>query len=178
MSDLRGAVAPKKVETSASSKILGAGIIAVVVAAAAAYTYEAGMWNAQPPQKVAMNELPSPTLPSATQAALPPQPAVVPPAPETNAAQNTLEKKAPPPVRTARRREPDATQVPSAIPAPQDNTPAQQAPSTTPPANTLSAQPPSAPAPQPQTDTTPQTNSPQNSDQQNQQNTAAPQQPQ
>jgi hypothetical protein len=67
MSDLRG-FEPEPEETSSRSKIMGAAIIAIVVAAAGAYTYETGMWN--PParqQQVALNE-PAPTLaaPAAT----------------------------------------------------------------------------------------------------------------
>jgi hypothetical protein len=64
MADLRGRNAPGRVEFGATTKVVGAAIIALVIGAIGAYTVESGMWKPHPKQVVASNQLPSPTLPS------------------------------------------------------------------------------------------------------------------
>ena len=52
MHDLRGMNVPE-LETSNGGKIAGAVLVALVIGAAATYTFSVGMWNTQTPQAVA-----------------------------------------------------------------------------------------------------------------------------
>ncbi len=61
MSDLRGY--KPDMETGSAGKIIGALVVALVIGAVGAYTYEMGIWKSPPRQVVASKDLPSPTPP-------------------------------------------------------------------------------------------------------------------
>jgi hypothetical protein len=63
MNDLRSNRAPWAPANS-SAKMIGALLIAVLVALGGFYTVKAGFWNSPPRQAVTNSQLPSPTAPA------------------------------------------------------------------------------------------------------------------
>lgn len=138
MHDLRGMNVPE-LETSNGGKIAGAVLVALLIGAAATYTFSTGMWNTQTPQAVAFKYPPparafapvTPVVPVVTTPAIE-APRVTPSALAVN------------PARTARVHIPKH-EAPVTVP-PADTAPAQAAPQESGPAPVVTTPPLTPPA--------------------------------